>query len=295
MDIEFFIPFYGQADRLMQAIDCIRNLEDTRWRLTIVEDAYPGGEELEQKVCALGDDRVRYLRNGVNLGANANTYQCIQLAEWEYFSIVDPDDMVLPNYGKLVGGILNRNPGAAMVQPRVEVIDDIGRVHLPLPDRVKLRLSPSSVHEVRLHGERAARSLMAGNWLYVPALCMRRDALQRVPFRSGIEAIHDLAFVIDALLNGESLVMGNEIAFQYRRHSASHSSSMARNGERFEQERQYFRDIAEVFAQKGWDGAHLAARVRATSRLHALTQLPGTLKQKEFAIGCVLLHHIFAP
>src|SRR5437870_1205802 len=78
INIEFLIPFYGAADYLLQAIDGIRALEDTRWRVTIVEDADPDGHVVEEKVRALADDRIRYLRNDRNLGVNANIYQCIQ-------------------------------------------------------------------------------------------------------------------------------------------------------------------------------------------------------------------------
>lgn len=295
MELEFFIPFYGEPDYLLQAVDGIRALENTRWRLTIVEDAHPQGFVVEQKVQALGDDRIRYRRNERNLGVNANIYQCIQLAEWDYFVITGFDDLVLPNYGNAVAALLDRHPGAALVQPHVEVIDEAGRGHFPLPDRIKSLIRPGSGTEFVLRGQRGVTSLLHGNWLYTPAACFRRAAFQKVPFRPGIDAAHDLAFVIDVLLAGESLVVGTEVAFQYRRSRTSHSSSSARNGQRFDQERRYFVEIRDEVRRLGWRRAQRAARLRATSRLNALTQLPGAIRVSDHTTTRLLLKHAFGP
>jgi glycosyltransferase involved in cell wall biosynthesis len=283
VELEFLIPFYGEPRYLHEAIAGIRALVDTDWRLTIVEDAYPEGAEVERQVAALGDDRIRYLRNERNIGVNANVHRCIQLAERDHFVITGYDDKVLPNYGQVVAGLLARHPDAALVQPAVEVVDEEGRRHNPLPDRVKALARPghagrSGGTEVVLRGEPAVAGLLRGNWLYTPALCYRRDALQRAPFRPGIDAAHDLAFVVDVLLDGGSLVVGTEVCFAYRRHRRSHSSSFARSGVRFEQERRYFDDIGAELRRRGWPTAERAARRRLLSRFNAATQLPQALR-----------------
>lgn len=295
MDLEFLIPFYGEPDYLLQAVDGIRALENTRWRLTIVEDHHPDGLLVEQKVRALGDHRIRYLRNRRNLGVNANTYQCLQLAEWEHVVITGADDLVLPNYGTAVAALLQRHPHAAVVQPHVEVINDQGRVHLPLPDRIKSLVGPGGRREVVLDGQRAVTSLLRGNWLYTPAMCVRRSAFRKVPFRPGIDSAHDLAFVIDVLLGGGSLVAGTEVAFQYRRYRTSHSSTSARNGLRFEQERRYFIEIRDELRRKQWPCARRAARMRPTSRLNAVTQLPRAIRAGDATSAFLMLKHAFGP
>jgi hypothetical protein len=295
MELEFLIPFYGNPDYLLQAVDRIRALENTCWRLTIVEDAHPQGRVVEEKVHALGDDRIRYRRNERNLGVNANIHQCIQLAEWDYFVITGCDDLVLPNYGNAVAALLERHPDAALVQPHVEVIDEVGRQHFPLPDRIKSLIGPGGRREIVLRGQRGVTSLLHGNWLYTPAACLQRAAFQKAPFRPDIDAAHDLAFVIDVLLAGESLVAGTEVAFQYRRSRASHSSSSARNGQRFDQERRYFAEIRGELRRLGWHRARRAARLRATSRLNALTQLPSAMRANDRAAATLLLKHALGP
>lgn len=293
MDLEFIVPFYGEPDYLLQAVDGIRALENTRWRLTIVEDVHPQGTVMEQKIQSLSDDRIRYLRNERNLGVNANIYRCIQLAEWDHFVITGFDDLVLPNYGNAVAALLERHPDAAAVQPRVEVIDEEGLRHFPLPDRIKSLIGPGGRREVVLRGQPAVAGLLHGNWLYTPATCFQRAAFQKVPFRPGIDAAHDLAFVVDVLLDGGPLVVGTEIAFQYRRFRTSHSSSTARNGLRFEQERRYFAEIRDELQRKGWRHAQRAAKMRTTSRLNALTQLPSAVRAGDSRVARLLLRHAF--
>lgn len=293
LELDFLIPFYGEPAYLLEAVDGVRALEDTDWRLTIVEDVYPDGPAVERKIADLGDDRIRYLRNESNLGVNANVHRCIQLAERDHFVITGFDDVVAPNYGRVVADLLERHPDAALVQPRVQVVDGQGTPYMPLPDRIKHLAWPrGGKAEIELSGETAVKSLLRGNWLYTPALCYQREALQRAPFRPDIDAAHDLAFVVDVLLDGGSLVLGTEACFSYRRHRSSHSSSFARSGARFDQERRYFTEIAVDLRARGWRSAERAARMRLLSRLNAATQLPQALRARETAALRTLLRHL---
>lgn len=288
--IEFLVPYYGSPEYLHQTIASIRALEDTDWRLTIVEDAYPDGPAVERTVLALEDDRIRYLRNEKNLGNNANTYRCIELAEGDWFAMPGADDLVNPNYGRAVADLISRHPDAALVQPAVEVIDEAGEPHFPLPDKIK-RLTRPGHGEVVLKGDSGAASLLRSNWLYTPASCYRREHLQKVRYREGIDAAHDLAFIVDVIMAGGEVVAGTEVAFRYRRHGSSHSSSFARSGMRFEQERKYFEDIqAELTAMK-WKAAERAARRRLLSRLNALSQIPGAAKARDGGAAKAMLRH----
>ncbi|WP_182348882.1 glycosyltransferase family 2 protein [Tomitella gaofuii] len=289
--LEFFIPFYGRLDYLLAAIDSVRGLEDVRWRLTVVEDRHPDGAAAEAAVLALGDERIRYRRNPENLGVNANIYQCIQLAEWDWFVLLDYDDQVLPNYGHAVESLLARHPDATMVQPAVQVVDEEGRSWQPMVDKVKARLGPATGGEAILSGEPGVVELLRGNWLYTPAGCYRRDALQGVPFRPDIDAAHDLAFVVDMLVSGGTVVAGTEVAFRYRRHRGGHSSEGARTGSRFAEERRYFEMMASEMAARGWHTASRAAQRMVFSRLNALTALPGALVGRDYSTAAGLIRH----
>lgn len=292
--MDVLIPYYGDPEYLMQAVASVRALVDTDWRLVIVEDCYPDGELVEKRVAELDDKRIHYVRNEKNLGITENVHRCLELAERDHFLIMGADDLVQPSYGQVLAGLLERRPDAAMLQPAVQVVDEQGRPYLPLPDRVKQAIRPRT-DVTELHGEAAVVSLLRGNWLYTPALTYRRDRIADVVRRPAIDAVHDLAMVVDMLMRGGRLVVSREVAFRYRRHRSSHSSSHARNGQRFIQEKNYFTTIEAELRELGWPAAARAARHRLLSRFNALTHLPGALRSGERAVAGRLLAHALRP
>lgn len=293
LSLDVFMPFYGNPGYLLRAVRAVCRLRDADWRLTVVEDRYPGGEAAEAAVLALGDERIRYLRNPRNLGVAANTDRCFQLAEREFVLVTDYDDVLLPNYATEVALLFDRYPAAVAAQPAVEVIDEDDRPHRPLPDVVKSWLAPRG--EAALAGQPAVASLLRGNWLYCPALCYRRAAVAGVRVRPDADAVHDLARVVDLLRHtrhdGGAVAVGSTTAFRYRRHRTSHSSGGARAGTRFVQERAYFDTIAAELDAARWPLAARAARRRPLSRLHAATQLPAAVATGRTTVARTLLRH----
>ena len=67
MSLEFMVPFYGDPDLLKQTVASVRAQTDPEWTLTVVDDGYPD-DSIPGYFAGLGDDRVRYERNEVNLG-----------------------------------------------------------------------------------------------------------------------------------------------------------------------------------------------------------------------------------
>jgi glycosyltransferase involved in cell wall biosynthesis len=289
ISLDVVMPYYGDQAYLLRAVDSVRALQQADWRLTVVEDRYPGGAAARAAVHALGDDRIRYLRNDRNLGVAANTHRCFELAERDFVLVTDYDDLLLPNYAVEVAGLFDRHPDAVVAQPAVEVVDENDRPHRPLADRVKTWLAPRG--EAALAGEAAVASLLRGNWLYCPALCYRRSAVAGVKPRPDADAVHDLARVVDVLRYGGSVAVGTTVAFRYRRHRSSHSSGGARTGIRFAQERAYFESIAAELAADGRPRAARAARLRPLSRLNAATQLPGALVSRRSDVARTLARH----
>lgn len=284
------MPYYGDPDLLHRAVASVRALREVDWRLTIVEDCHPSGAETERSIRDLGDERIRYLRNETNLGVAANTFRCLRLAEFDYFVLMDYDDMMLPNYGSEVSALFQRYPKAAVVQPGIEVIDENDTPYLPLPDRIKAYAGPVN-REVELSGEAAVASLLRGNWSYGPSICYRRSMAADLRYHPDTDAMHDLARLVDLVRGGGSFVVGETVAFQYRRHRSSHSSSGARDGERFRQERLYFDRCVDELAQAGWKSARRAAKLRLYSRLNAMAQVPNALRSGNRALVMALLSH----
>ncbi|MHA6779509.1 glycosyltransferase family 2 protein [Pseudonocardia saturnea] len=268
MTLHVVVPYWGDPGHLVEAVASVRAQTSPDWLLTIVDDGYPGTAAADH-VAALADPRIDYTRNPERLGPNGNTYRASRLVRGEYLCMMGHDDLLEPGYAELVVAAMEADPAVVAVQPGVTVIDEDGAVRSGLADRVKAAIAPGAKGPVTLAGEAAARSLLAGNWLYTPSLTYRATAVEKVPFHPGIDAIHDLAFVMDLLLDGGVLAVDPTPAFRYRRHRSSDSSQRARDGIRFEQEQRYFGEVASELRARGWTRAARAAQLHVFSRLHA--------------------------
>jgi len=127
-----------------------------------------------------------------------------------------------------------------------------------------------------------ALSLLRGNWFYFPSLGWRADAITQTGFRQGLNVVQDMALVLDIAMNGGALFYDKTLAFMYRRHGGSDSSWRALEGTRFDEERTYFTTIAAELEALGWKKAAKAARIRFSSRAHALTLLPKAALAKKW-------------
>ena len=287
--LDIMMPFYGSADQFKEAVESVLAQEDRDWRLVVIDDCYPDtapGDWLQ----GLGDTRIEYVRNTENLGINANFQKSVDLARAEWVTILGCDDRLLPGYVGLVRQLATGS-SADIIQVGVHSIDDRGVVSKNLVDRTKDFYRPAFTGRLRLESEELARSLMRGNWMYFPALCWRRERIAAHGFRPNLHVVQDLALAVDVILDGGSLILESTVAFEYRRHAASVSSWRAADGSRFAEEQDFFHRVAGDFERRGWRKAARAARRHASSRLNALTRVPGALLGLRGAELSVLLRY----
>ncbi|MFD5466407.1 glycosyltransferase [Kitasatospora sp. NPDC127059] len=284
MSVDFVIPYYGDPEYLFATIDSIRAQNQQDWRLTVVDDQYPGNRALEY-IESLDDDRIRYVRNEERLGPNGNTYKASTLAEREFVSMMGADDLLEPNYLDVVLERLKADPAAIACQPGVKVMDSDGNLvpSLGIGDKVKRRIAAPARKAGVISGEAAVKSLLSGNWLYTPSLTYRQSALSKIPYRPDIDAVHDLAFMVDMLMEGGNLLVDEREVFRYRRHQASDSSNRVKDGKRFDEELKYYTLISKELRAKGWNAAARSADLHLSSRLHALMVAAGRLGAGDFA------------
>ncbi|MCY7395414.1 MAG: glycosyltransferase [Nocardioides sp.] len=288
--VEFVIPFYGAPDYLHQAVGSLRDQGVPDWRATILDDCYPY-PGLDDWVTSLHDPRIRVLHNATTLGVNANFSRALSVATAEYVVILGCDDRLLPTYVETVHRLVETTR-AQVIQPGVRIIDRAGDARLPLVDRVKRSSRPRG--RAVLRGEDPVASLLRGNWCYFPSLCWHRETAARIGFRADYQVVQDLALLVDVLLAGGTLVVDDEVCFEYRRHAASLSSVQAVSGGRFEEERAYFADITRRAQDVGWSRAARAGRARVMSRAHALTMLPTAVRTADVGAVTRLARHAFA-
>ncbi|WP_327306077.1 glycosyltransferase [Streptomyces sp. NBC_01298] len=289
--LDIMLPYYGDVALMQAAVRSVRAQTDPNWRLTVVDDgkepSVPGW------FAELDDPRVSYQRNERNLGVTGNYRKCLGLVREEHFVMMGTDDIMLPEYVATVRAAIAKHPGIGMIQPGVEVIDGAGKPTEGLADQSKRRLyKPRFTGEVLMGGEALATSLLRGNWLFFPSICWRTEAVRTAGFRDNLEVTQDLALVIDLLQAGEQMSLSDTLCFQYRRHAVSISSQQAFTGKRFEEANRFFLDVADRLDKAGWTKAAKASRLHLSSRIHALTMLPGALKNKQGDGARTLLRHV---
>ena len=291
MALDILVPFWGDPALLRETVNSVLAQRNPDWLLTVVDDAYPDPTVAEW-FATIDDSRVRYVRHEVNRGITDNYRSCLELATQDVMVFLGCDDLLLPGYVDVVLAAHRRFPEAAVIQPGVQVVDESGTVVRTLTDEVKQRLvQPRVDGATLLGGEELVTSLLHGDWMYWPSLVFRTAALREVDFRDGFPVTQDLALVIDLVCRGEQLLLDPTVCFHYRRHRASASATALVDGTRFAAERAYFALAAEQCRALGWRRAERAARLRATSRAHALTLVPGALLRRRWAALPVLARH----
>jgi len=291
MALDIFIPYWGDVDYMKKAVDSVVAQDNGDWLLTVVDDAYPG-DEVQDYLQAIDDRRITYVRKEVNQGITENFRTCVSLATQEILVVMGCDDLLLPNFVSVVLRAASDSPEAWIIQPGVRVIDGVGKPVVPLADLIKQRLlKPKTSGPRSVSGESLAVSLLHGDWLYWPSLAFRSEKIRKFDFRDGFPVIQDLALIMDMVIGGAELLIEPEICFQYRRHTSSASSAKLLDGSRFVGEHDYF-DLAEsLCARRGWKKAARAARLRLTSRGHALLFLPLALRHRRAdTFGTLVIH-----
>lgn len=285
------MPFYGDPAQFRGAVESVMAQTDRDWRLVVVDDVYPDTAPGEW-LLGLGDDRIEYVRNEVNLGVAGNFAHCLDLVRAENFVLMGCDDLLEPDYVASMHQAIQAHPTASYFQPGVTVIDGQGRPASPLPDRVKRMSRPRGRGTSILSGEKLASSLLRGNWTYFPSICWHTEVVRQYGFEKDFEVVLDLALQLEIIRGGGSLVVLPNRLFRYRRHAGSVSSWSAKDGSRFAEEREFFQAAQALMADAGWHHAARVARFHFSSRLNAATKLPGALRRCNSAGLRSLTRHI---
>ena len=290
MPLDIFVPFWGDPSLLRETVASVQAQSSDDWLLTVVDDAYPD-ESVAEYFAAIDDPRIKYIRNETNVGITQNYVTCRAMATQELLVWLGCDDVLHPNYVEVVLAAHAAHPEASIIQPGVVVIDETGAQIDPMGDRIKRRVMPHASGRQLLSGEDLAVSLLRGNWLYWPSLAFRRDRVAQFEFRDGLPIIQDLALIMDMVYAGDSLLVEPTVCFSYRRHTASASSASILSGSRFADDRRYFAIARDQARDHGWRRAERAARIRLTSRAHALSMVPGAVARGRFSALRPLVVH----
>ncbi|TCO60472.1 glycosyltransferase [Actinocrispum wychmicini] len=296
MTVDIMLPAYGDGRLLRETVESVLAQRDPDWRLTVIDDGVDQGlgGDLEQWLAGHDDPRVTYLANPVRLGINRNFQRCVDTAREDLVTLLGSDDRLLPHFVGRVHEWAKEFPEAAFVHTNATVIDEDGNPALPLADRVKRMTMPRVRGQRVIGGEDLAVSLLRGNWMYFPSVVFRRDVIQQHGFREGFDIVQDLDLYLRILLDGGRAVLLERPCIEYRRHAASVSSAQAGDGTRFDEERAYFNEMADMMSRAGWPRAARSARLHWTSRVHSLVTIPGLLAAGNRRAAATMLKTTFS-
>jgi glycosyltransferase involved in cell wall biosynthesis len=220
------MPVYNGEKYLREAIRSLLEQDYTDFELIIADNA---STDLTGEIChrlALADERIRYIRNGKNIGASPNFGLVLSLARGEYFKWACADDMHYPgNLRRTVEVLSAASPEVVLVTPRIFLIDEEGRSlmdenGLPLPkaglgpgDKGPERISTSAETPSR----RLAEVLPRLDWSSAQFGLFRTEALRKT---RGIDSF----FASDRVLLAEVAMLGkiveiDEPLFARRQHA----------------------------------------------------------------------------
>ena len=90
------IPTYNRASFIKKAIDSVINQSYCNWELIVVDDA--SSDHTLDLLNEYNDDRIRVIKNAVNLERSASRNKGIAAAKGEYICFLDSDDYYLPEH-----------------------------------------------------------------------------------------------------------------------------------------------------------------------------------------------------
>jgi glycosyltransferase involved in cell wall biosynthesis len=262
------IPFHDNLVYLEAALRSLERQTDADWTAIVVDDASDERGAL-QRVVALGDDRIQYVRNASNVGIAANFNRCLELGRQaaEIVAVFHADDELEPGYVAAIRSAHRTFPTVACVAPRAMVIDADGRPTRTLADSVKRLLWPRHLPFV-LEGDRGLARLMHGQFFYCPAVSYRVDLLPALRFDERWRQVMDLDLYARVLLGGGSIALVPERVYRYRRHAAAASAHNSRSPVRATEESAVVREIVDEARRRHWRRSVGAAQLRVTVRLH---------------------------
>jgi glycosyltransferase involved in cell wall biosynthesis len=266
------IPFFSNLGYLDAAVRSLVAQSDPQWTAIVVDDASRenGAEEV---VAAIGDHRVRYVRNERNLGVAANFNRCLELGaiDAEVVTVFHADDELEPGYVAAARSAHERFPMAACVAPRVTVIDSHGAPTRTLADSVKSLLWPRTL-PATLVGDRGLARLMHGLFFYCPSVSYRVAHLPELRFDGRWKQVMDLDFYARILLSGGSIVVVPQRVYRYRRHEGTMTAQNSRSLVRLDEEVVVSREVAVAARSLEWRRSDRASRLRLTVRLNGLLE-----------------------
>jgi len=88
--VSIIIPTYNRSSYLRRAVESVLNQDHTNLEVIIVDDG--STDDTEEMISSLDDERIVYLPNEKNMGANASRNRGLRNVDGDYVGFLDDDD-----------------------------------------------------------------------------------------------------------------------------------------------------------------------------------------------------------
>ena len=214
--ITIIIPTYNKADFISQTIESALNQTYSDYKILVVDDCSSDGTDLIVKKYI--SDKLRYIRHEKNLGPSITYNDGIRMSNSEYVTILDNDDILLPNHLELIMQEFKKDEHLDVVFSRLAVIDEnnncLNKIQEPpFADKYKLL-------NILFYIE---------NKIPSPGIAFRKSLFNKIAmFNPNLILMHDYDLNIRCMMHGEIAVLP-EPTVLYRRFSNNRNLSSNNN------------------------------------------------------------------
>ena len=220
--ITVLMPVYNAALHLGQALESILAQSFSDFEFLIIDDASTDGSAA--LLAAFHDQRMRVVRNPVNLGVAATLNSGLQMARGQYIARMDADDISLPARLERQVTYLDSHPEVSVVGVKVVLIDADGNE----TGSWREDLETSSAAQIRA-------TLPEHNCIAHPGVMIRRDAALGFGYRAGLPYAQDYELWLRMTAAGCRIEKLDEVLLKYRVHHGSITSQSNRTAADFKE------------------------------------------------------------
>lgn len=144
------LPVYNGEHYISETLDSLINQTYKDFELIISDNASTDGTEQICLSYSKRDERIRYFRNSINLGAAKNYQLAFEPSLGKYFRWANSDDLFAPDSLLRCVEILDREPKVILVYPKTKFIDEHGRFISENEDNLNLQSNSVSERFIQL-------------------------------------------------------------------------------------------------------------------------------------------------
>lgn len=145
--ISIGMPVFNGEKYIEAALDSILSQTYQDFELIISDNA---STDRTQQICLeykSKDDRIRYYRNEMNLGAPRNYNLVVELSFGDYFKWAACDDVIAPDFLQKCVEVLEKHPSVVLCHSKIGVIDEHDCLVGNCDDRTMTRIGSKKAHE----------------------------------------------------------------------------------------------------------------------------------------------------